>query len=133
MTPAASTAQSALLSLGEPEAQERLASRIVAEGLSVRAVEEIVAVGSDESPPRRPARPAAKPPTAKRQPCPEGMAVVASRFCIDRWEASLVEITASGERPFSPYETPQGRAVRAVTGAGTVPQGYMSRDQADAA
>ena len=35
----------ALLSVENPEAQERLASRIVAEGLSVRAVEEIVAVG----------------------------------------------------------------------------------------
>jgi ParB family chromosome partitioning protein len=35
----------ALLSLDDVEAQERLAGRIVAEGLSVRAVEEIVAVG----------------------------------------------------------------------------------------
>jgi ParB family transcriptional regulator, chromosome partitioning protein len=54
----------ALLSLENPEAQERLASRIVSEGLSVRAVEEIVAVGADDSPPRRPARSGAKPPTA---------------------------------------------------------------------
>ena len=54
----------ALLSLETPEAQERLASRIVAEGLSVRAVEEIVAVGSDDSPPRRAVRSGAKPPTA---------------------------------------------------------------------
>jgi ParB family chromosome partitioning protein len=54
----------ALLSLEDPEAQERLASRIVAEGLSVRAVEEIVAVGSDESPPRRAARTGIRPPTA---------------------------------------------------------------------
>ena len=46
----------ALLSVENPDAQERLASRIVAEGLSVRAVEEIVAVGSDDSPLRRPAR-----------------------------------------------------------------------------
>ncbi len=53
----------ALLSVENPEAQERLASRIVAEGLSVRAVEEIVAVGTDDSP-RRPARTVAKPPTA---------------------------------------------------------------------
>jgi len=53
----------ALLSLDSLEAQERLASRIVAEGLSVRAVEEIVAVGSDDSP-RRPVRTATKPPTA---------------------------------------------------------------------
>jgi ParB family chromosome partitioning protein len=54
----------ALLGLEDPEAQERLASRIVAEGLSVRAVEEIVAVGSDESPPRRSARTGTRPPTA---------------------------------------------------------------------
>ena len=37
----------ALLSLDEPLAQERLAQRIVAEGLSVRSVEEIVALGDD--------------------------------------------------------------------------------------
>jgi ParB family transcriptional regulator, chromosome partitioning protein len=54
----------ALLGLEDPEAQERLAGRIVAEGLSVRAVEEIVAVGSDESPPRRAARTGTRPPTA---------------------------------------------------------------------
>jgi ParB family chromosome partitioning protein len=35
----------ALLSVEDPEAQERLAHRIVAEGLSVRAVEELVAMG----------------------------------------------------------------------------------------
>jgi ParB family chromosome partitioning protein len=54
----------ALLGVEDPAAQERLASRIVAEGLSVRAVEEIVAVGSEEPSPRRPPRTAAKPPTA---------------------------------------------------------------------
>jgi ParB family chromosome partitioning protein len=54
----------ALLGLESSEAQERLAGRIVAEGLSVRAVEEIVAVGSEESPPRQSARSAVKPPTA---------------------------------------------------------------------
>ena len=54
----------ALLSVEDPGAQERLASRIVAEGLSVRAVEEIVAVGPEEPSSRRPARTTAKPPTA---------------------------------------------------------------------
>jgi len=54
----------ALLGLEDPQAQERLASRIVAEGLSVRAVEEIVAVGLEEPSPRRPAHTAARPPTA---------------------------------------------------------------------
>jgi ParB family transcriptional regulator, chromosome partitioning protein len=50
-----------LLSLDEPLAQERLAQRIVAEGLSVRTVEEIVALGDDE--PRSTAT--RKPVTAK--------------------------------------------------------------------
>jgi ParB family transcriptional regulator, chromosome partitioning protein len=36
----------ALLGVGDPVAQEQLAHRVVAEGLSVRAVEEIVAVGA---------------------------------------------------------------------------------------
>ena len=53
----------ALLSVENLEEQERLASRIVAEGLSVRAIEEIVAIGSDESPPRRQTRTGTKPPT----------------------------------------------------------------------
>src|SRR5208282_744398 len=43
----------ALLGLDDPAAQERLAARIVAEGLSVRAVEEIVAVGGDDAPRKR--------------------------------------------------------------------------------
>jgi len=38
----------ALLGLEDPAAQERLAQRIVAEGLSVRSVEEIVSFGGDE-------------------------------------------------------------------------------------
>ena len=54
----------ALLSLDDTEAMDRLATRIVAEGLSVRAVEEIVAVGEADgrervrvSRPRRPTAP----------------------------------------------------------------------------
>ena len=43
----------ALLGLADGEAQERLAQRIVAEGLSVRAVEEIVALGGDDERPAR--------------------------------------------------------------------------------
>ncbi|HET9082538.1 MAG TPA: ParB/RepB/Spo0J family partition protein [Trebonia sp.] len=50
----------ALLSLDDPQTQERLAARIVAEGLSVRSVEEIVALGDD-----KPAKQASKPATAK--------------------------------------------------------------------
>lgn len=50
----------AILSLDDALAQERLAQRIVAEGLSVRAVEEIVALGDDT-----PDKPARRPPTAR--------------------------------------------------------------------
>src|SRR5436305_9661881 len=44
----------ALLALDDHEAQDALAARIVAEGLSVRAVEEIVAPGADGRRPRTP-------------------------------------------------------------------------------
>lgn len=54
----------ALLGIADPAAQEQLAHRIVAEGLSVRAVEEIVAMGGDiAKPPRQQAR---KQPVAPR-------------------------------------------------------------------
>jgi ParB family transcriptional regulator, chromosome partitioning protein len=43
----------ALLSLADPQEQDHLAHRIVAEGLSVRAVEEIVALGQQQEKPRR--------------------------------------------------------------------------------
>jgi ParB family transcriptional regulator, chromosome partitioning protein len=55
----------ALLSMDDPAAQERLAIRIVAEGLSVRAVEEIVTMGAPAGPapagPRRTGRPPVAP------------------------------------------------------------------------
>jgi ParB family transcriptional regulator, chromosome partitioning protein len=55
----------ALLSIDDPAAQERLAGRIVAEGLSVRAVEEIVTMGAPVGPapagPRRTGRPPVAP------------------------------------------------------------------------
>jgi ParB family transcriptional regulator, chromosome partitioning protein len=52
----------ALLALNDPDAQDHLAHRIVAEGLSVRAVEEIVAMGGDQAPKQR--RAGSKPPVA---------------------------------------------------------------------
>ena len=62
----------ALLTLNDPAEQDRLAHRIVAEGLSVRAVEEIVAVGSGQEPkPRR---------TAARQPVSPALTELADRL-----------------------------------------------------
>jgi ParB family transcriptional regulator, chromosome partitioning protein len=55
----------ALLALDSAEAQEQLAARVVAEGLSVRAVEEIVTVGE----PDRPA-----PTSRTKQPLAPGLA-----------------------------------------------------------
>jgi ParB family chromosome partitioning protein len=49
----------ALVSVANPEIQDRLATRVVAEGLSVRALEEIVTVGPDAER-RAPARQSAK-------------------------------------------------------------------------
>lgn len=53
----------ALLSLDDPQAQDRLAQRIVAEGLSVRAVEEIVALQED-TPLKSPRKPSVSKPVA---------------------------------------------------------------------
>lgn len=61
------------------------------------------------------------------------MALVSGKFCIDRWEASLVDVALPGEQPFSPYQVPSGHPVRAVSRSGVVPQAYVSRDQAEAA
>jgi ParB family chromosome partitioning protein len=62
----------ALLGLDNPEAQERLAHRIVAEGLSVRAVEEIVSLGDDDTPKKR--------STPARQPTAPGLRHLADRL-----------------------------------------------------
>jgi formylglycine-generating enzyme required for sulfatase activity len=61
--------------------------------------------------------------------CPAGMARLGG-FCIDRWEAALVEVTSNGERPWSPYFNPGSRRVRAVSIDGAVPQAYVSGQQA---
>ena len=61
----------ALLTLDSAEAQEQLAARVVAEGLSVRAVEEIVSVGDPE-------RPAPAPRT--KQPLAPALAALADRL-----------------------------------------------------
>jgi hypothetical protein len=66
-------------------------------------------------------------------PCPAGMAF-AGTFCVDRYEAYVVEIDGAGvERPHSPYEEVDGLVVRAKVAAGVVPQGYISQVQARAA
>jgi formylglycine-generating enzyme len=61
--------------------------------------------------------------------CPAGMARVAT-FCVDRFEASLVD---GAGRAWSPYFPPTGQSVRAVSLRGAVPQAYISQVEASAA
>ncbi|PWD51122.1 chromosome partitioning protein ParB [Serinibacter arcticus] len=73
----------ALLGLTEPAAMERLAHRIVAEGLSVRATEEIVALGDDDDPLR---------PELRRRPRTGAHAAELddlSRRLSDRWDTKV--------------------------------------------
>jgi len=67
------------------------------------------AASSAPPPPLAPAPPAssAPPPAPPPLQCPKGMMRVANTFCIDRWEASLVD-RATG-MPLSPYYPPDRR------------------------
>lgn len=69
----------ALLAVDDPDLQDRLAQRVVAEGISVRGLEEIVAV-------RDPAAPATRVPRAK--PIAPGLADLAERLS-DRFETRV--------------------------------------------
>jgi sulfatase modifying factor 1 len=63
--------------------------------------------------------------------CPGDMARVGDQFCVDRWEASLVQILPDGsEHPWSPYHSPDGVVVRAASARGVVPQGHINQVQA---
>jgi sulfatase modifying factor 1 len=67
--------------------------------------------------------------------CPAGMANIDGRFCIDRWEGSLVEVMPNGSQqdwsPFGPIE--DGHDLRAVSRPDVYPQAYISGAQAEAA
>ncbi len=66
--------------------------------------------------------------------CPPDMASINDRYCVDKYEASLVEVLENGdERAWSPFEAVNGHAVRAVSEPGVVPQGYISEIQAQEA
>jgi len=66
--------------------------------------------------------------------CPTGMANVANRFCIDRWEDTLALRRADGEVAWSPFESPlPGHVYVAHTSAGVTPQAYVSASQAQSA
>ena len=69
--------------------------------------------------------------------CPSDMALIEVtapaplRFCVDKYEASLVEVMADGnEQPFAHYLPVDGHEVRAVSVPKVFPQGYISEVQA---
>ncbi len=71
---------------------------------------------------------------AKGAKCPDGMVNVLGRFCIDRYEASTVEVIGKGKtRKHSPFAPVAGLKVKAVSRKGVFPQAHISRDQAEAA
>jgi ParB family transcriptional regulator, chromosome partitioning protein len=69
-----------LLAVEDPEQQDRLAQRVVAEGISVRGLEEIVAVGVDGGPSGR--------TTARARPTAPGLAELSDRLS-DRFETRV--------------------------------------------
>ncbi len=68
-------------------------------------------------------------------PCPKNMVLVATnelRFCVDVYEASLLESDGSGaEKPYPHWLPVDGHTVRAVSAPDVFPQAYISELQAD--
>jgi sulfatase modifying factor 1 len=66
--------------------------------------------------------------------CPPDMASIDDKFCVDKYEASLVELMSDGSERAWPYyqpvEGPSHGALRAVSEKGVFPQGYVSEKQA---
>jgi ParB family transcriptional regulator, chromosome partitioning protein len=68
-----------LLAVTDPAQQDRLAARVVAEGISVRGLEELVAVGGPK---------AAQPAARRNRPTAPGLADLAERLS-DRFETRV--------------------------------------------
>jgi hypothetical protein len=75
--------------------------------------------------------------TEDAPPCPDDMAFIPNDaldtggYCVDKYEASLVEeVEGEEERAFPHYLPVDGHIVRAVSRPGVFPQGYISELQA---
>jgi formylglycine-generating enzyme len=66
------------------------------------------------------------------KPCPPEMVLIRD-YCIDRWEGSLLEVTANGLRPFPPTHRVEQHRVRAVSRPEVIPQGYITGAEAQRA
>ena len=74
----------------------------------------------------------ASPEDATGAGCPTHMARI-DAFCVDRYEAYVVELDGGVEHPHSPYLPVEGLTVAARAARGVVPQAYVSQPQAAAA
>ena len=95
----------------------------------------LLAAKSTSHEPRLAAAAVASPkPAPAKSPCPSDMEIIGGRFCVDRYEASTIEVHADGTtEPHSPFLPVAGLRVRAVSRKGVVPQAYISRNQAEGA
>ncbi len=86
--------------------------------------------GSDDS--DETLQPASSPTRANSYVCPSDMVMIGRSYCIDVYEASLMQVTKGGaEKPWPYFDVlPEGVVVRAVNSAGAFPQGYISGHQA---
>jgi sulfatase modifying factor 1 len=77
----------------------------------------------------------AAPTRASSFVCPSDMIMIGTGFCIDTYEASLLQVLDDGsEKPWPYYDVlTAGVVVRAVSEEGVFPQGYISGVQARAA
>jgi hypothetical protein len=74
-------------------------------------------------------------PARARVTCPPEMASAGGRFCVDKWECSLLEKQPDGStKPYTPYQPPEKDHVYIAHSApNVVPQGYISAASAAAA
>lgn len=63
--------------------------------------------------------------------CPEGMQLVNNKYCVDQYEASVVEVVSKKKTRSHPHYLPvTDLRVRAVSKKGVFPQGYISQEEA---
>ncbi len=98
----------------------------------------ILAPGAVEPPDPDQAGPVPVPARATRESgyvCPTDMAMIGRSYCVDLYEASLVQVMPDGtERDWPYYQVlPRDVIARAVSLPGVYPQGYVSGEQARSA
>jgi hypothetical protein len=79
--------------------------------------------------------------SAEAGDCPDGMVSIGGSFCIDRYEAATETVAGprKGKRApkvtgkHSPFEPVDGKNVMAVSKKSRIPQGYISRNEAEEA